>query len=48
MPKFAFEKVSWNGLFSDFISKIETSILNYLADASNRDISQIKDLSLLS
>ena len=48
MPKIAFEKISWNWLFSDFITKIETSILNYLADAGDRYIHQIVDLNLLS
>ena len=48
MPKSSFQKMLSKLFLTDFVSKIETSILNYLANAGERDIPQIEDLNLLS
>ena len=47
MPKIAFEKISSKWLFSDFISKFETSKSRNLANGAQLDISRMKDLDLL-
>ena len=47
MPKIAFENISSNWLFSDFISEFETSKLRNLANGAQLDIHEMKDLGLL-
>ena len=47
MPKIEFEKISSKWLFSDFTSKIKTKISRHLANASDRDMPQMKGLDVL-